>query len=185
MFDPRTAFDPQQQLLEQRTVMISGPLDTDKVSEVVALLMTLDGRSSKPVDLIVNSDGGPIADALTVLDVLQLMRAPVTTTCVGAATGTAAAVVACGTGERLATARASFSLRCSATDSFEGTAADLAVRARQLTEARARLVEALARATGQPAPSIGDALDRGGHLGADDALSFGLIDRVIEPQERG
>ena len=180
MFDSRPAFDPQQQLLEQRTVMISGPLDTTKASEVAALLMTLDGRSSKPVDLIVNSTGGPIADALSLLDVLQLMRAPVTTTCVGAATGTAAAVVACGTGERLATARASFSLRCSATEAVEGTAEDLAVRAHQLTEARARLVEAVAGATGQPAESISDAVDRGGHLGADEALAFGLIDRIVD-----
>lgn len=184
MFDPRGPFDPQLQLLEQRTVMVSGPLDAAKVAEVAAMLMTLDGRSSKPVDLIVNSPGGPIADGLSLLDVIQLMRAPVTALCAGAATGTAAALVACATGERLATARARLSLRCDGTDAFEGTAEQLTVKARELMTARDRFVEALAEASGQDPDVIADAIDRGDHLGAEEARALGLIDRVVARGER-
>ena len=60
--------------------------------------MALDGRSADPVEVIVNSEGGPLADVLAVVDVLGSMRARVDTTCLGRAKGTAAIVLACGTG---------------------------------------------------------------------------------------
>ena len=74
--------------------------------------MSLDGRSADDVELYINSDGGPLADVLTVLDVVGSMRAAVNARCVGRATGTAAVLLAGASGTRRATAHALISLRC-------------------------------------------------------------------------
>ena len=77
-----------------------GPLDGELVNGVAAELMALDGRSADDVELVINSDGGPPADVVVLLDVIGAMRAPVVTTCMGRAKGTAAVLLACGTGRR-------------------------------------------------------------------------------------
>ena len=92
--------DVETHLFARRRVLLSGVLDGDAANRVAAQLMALDGRSAEPIEIVVNSDGGPIADVLTLLDIVGLMRAPVRTVCVGRATGTAAVLVACGTGGR-------------------------------------------------------------------------------------
>ena len=77
---------------------------TATVTRVAAELMELDGRSLDDIELAVNSDGGSLGDVLGLLDVIGSMRARVATVCMGRATGSAAVLVACGTGGRLAPA---------------------------------------------------------------------------------
>ncbi len=84
--------DPLQQLYDRRTVLLGGPLDAATATRIAAQLMSLD--ADRPVELLVNSPGGPVAEVFAVLDVIALMRGPVNTTCIGRACGTAAAVLA-------------------------------------------------------------------------------------------
>lgn len=175
-----TAFDPRDTLLEQRTVMVGGALDGETVADAAARLMMLDGRSARPVELVVSGRGGPVAGVLSLLDVVGLMRAPVTTICLGPVAGTAAALVAFGSGERLATPRASFSLRCDELTTIEGSASSIAIRAEELVAVRQRLVDALVAATGGDVAAVDDAMTTGRTLDADAALDFGLIDRIID-----
>ncbi|MGZ4707250.1 MAG: ATP-dependent Clp protease proteolytic subunit [Acidimicrobiales bacterium] len=169
----------EEQLFERRRVLVSGPLDRPTATRLCAQLMALDGRSGDAVEVVVNSPGGALADVSPVLDVIELMRAPVGTTCVGTARGTAAVLVACGTGPRRAARHASISVRCDHRESFEGSAEELAGRAVELESMRQRIEGALVEATGRPAATIADELDHGPLHDASGALALGLVDEVV------
>ncbi len=168
-------------LNEQRRILVSGPLDNETVTTLAAHLMTLDGRSSDEVEVVVNSHGGPLAEIFTVLDVIDLMRAPVNLTCIGTAAGTAAALVACGTGERRAAPRASFSLRYDESVSIEGKPHELVGHVEQLVTLRTRYLELLGAATGQDETTLAEELDRGHSHTATEAVAMGLIDSIATP----
>lgn len=173
-----TFFDPREHLLDSRRILVNESLDESATGEIAAMLMTLDGRSPDPVELVISGPGGPIADVVALLDVVQLMRAPVATTCLGIANGTAAALVAAGTGRRRASQRATLSLRCDDRQHFDGHPVDVVNKAEELLTVRNQLVDRLAEATGQPDAWIGHELDRGGTLDAAAALERGLIDEI-------
>jgi ATP-dependent protease ClpP protease subunit len=99
------------QLLARRTVLLDRALDGETAMFVAAQLMTLDAEGTEHITLIVNSPGGPLDAAATVLDTIDLVRGPVDTTCLGQASGTAAVVVAAGTGRRRVGASAQLQLR--------------------------------------------------------------------------
>lgn len=170
--------DLRQQLLDQRRILVSGPLDSAATGEIAAMLMTLDGRSDESVQLVVSGPGGPITDALALLDIIGLMRAPVDTTCLGAVAGTATALVASGTGTRRAPVRATLSLRCDDPHQVDGSAADVSARADELVAVRQRYVALLAAFTGRPVDDLEPEVDRGGALDATAALALGLIDEI-------
>ncbi len=167
-------------LAEQRTILVSGTLDRQAISVLTAQLMAFDGASSRDVEIVISSPGGPISDFLPVLDVLDLMRAKVTVTAIGSVGGTAVALVAAGTGRRRAAPHARFSLRLDATQSIDGTAGDIVRHAEELSRQRARYLEALAAATGLDDDALLEASERGGSHTADEALAMGIIDSIAE-----
>ena len=163
-------------LTDQRRVLVSGPLDEEATTRVCAELMELDARSAKDVELVVNSDGGRLSDVLRLLDVIGLMRAPVRTTCVGRATGTAAMLLACGTGGRRASRHALMSLRCAEREELQGSPAALRSQLDELELVRRHVLEALAKATDRPAAELEEHLDHGSILDRQQAAALGIID---------
>jgi ATP-dependent Clp protease protease subunit len=161
-----------------RRVLLSGPLDAPTTNRVAAELMELDGRAADEVELLINSDGGRLADVLPLLDVLGLMRAPVRTRCVGRATGTAAILLACGTGGRQAARHALVSLRCTDQERIEGGPEVLRAQLEELDLVRRHVIDALAAATGRPRAELADDLDRGGVLDAAGAAALGVVDQA-------
>lgn len=138
--------------------------------------MALDGRSGDAVELIVNSDGGPLAEVLIVLDVIGSMRARVGMTCLGRAKGTAAILLACGTGNRCASAHAVITLRLHTRERIDGPADGVQ---EQLTEQRAvrqQVLAILAGATRRDADELDNSLDHGTPLDAQAVAAWGLID---------
>jgi ATP-dependent Clp endopeptidase proteolytic subunit ClpP len=136
-------------------------------------------ESTERITLIVNSSGGRLDAAATVLDTAELVRGPVDTTCLGQAGGTAAVVVAAGTGRRRAGASAQLQLRLPEVE-LVGTATrlgDEAVHHRRLHDA---IVDRLAAATGQDRRLLDRDVDRGRRLPASDAVAYGLVDDVID-----
>jgi ATP-dependent Clp protease protease subunit len=173
--------DPYDRLLAQRRVLIRGHLDADAVTRAAAELMALDADSSRSIEVLVNSSGGPMADVLGLLDVMGLVRARVSTTCFGQALGTAAAVVACGSGLRRATPNAMLSLRCAEPDAVDGVAAEVDAYAAQVRLVRDRLGDLLAAATRRPREELLRELDGGQPLDAEAARLAGLVDEVTSP----
>jgi ATP-dependent Clp protease, protease subunit len=161
---------------QTRRVVVSGPLDTGTVVRVAAELMELDGRSAADVELVINSDGGRLADVLGLLDVIAAMRARVDTACMGRATGTAAVLVACGTGRLRAGPHAMMSLRHRVPEQLAGSSAALRAQLEDLDHVRRRVVAALARATGRPPEELERDLNAGPTMDREQAVEAGLLD---------
>jgi ATP-dependent Clp protease protease subunit len=171
--------DVRTALLRQRRVMLTGALDDATVTHAAAKLMMLDGESSREVELIVNSEGGPMPAVVTLLDVFGLMRAPVRTCCIGRALGTAAVVLASGTARRTAAGNAMIGLRLQERYDVNGRAGDLERYAADLGRTRERIVAHLRDATGIDEDELTRELSDGESLTADAARARGLIDEVI------
>lgn len=174
-----TAVDARTALLRQRRVMLTGALDDVAATRVTAELMMLDGQSSREIELIINSEGGPPPDVLTVLDVLDLMRAPVATRCIGRAMGTAAVILASGTAGRAAAGNALIGLRLLDSYDVSGRAIDVERFAGQLADVRRRIAAHLGAVTGLRDDQIQQALDDGESMTAEMARARGIIDEVI------
>lgn len=166
-------------LFERRIVFVRGELDDDAGTDLCAELMALDGASSDPITLLVNSPGGPLPAAVPVLDAIALLRAPVEATVLGQALGTAAIVVATATGTRRAGPRSRLSLRVAGT-SMSGTAGEVGRAVEGWLRQRDDVVALLAARTGAPADELRRQLDEGPDLDPVAALALGLLD-TLEP----
>jgi ATP-dependent Clp protease, protease subunit len=177
--EPETGDATFAQLFARRSIWLRSALDHDAASRLAAELLALDAESHQPIELIVNSAGGPVDAALGVVDTMDLVDSPVSTLCIGQALGTAAAILACGRSGRRATPTARLSLRLASAE-LAGSASELRGQAQHLLELRDRLALRLAAATGQLPALIVIDLDDGGFITAEQAVSYGLIDGVAE-----
>jgi ATP-dependent Clp protease protease subunit len=165
------------ELLERRIVFVRDRLDHDTATLVTAQLMTLDAEDTSPVTLVVNSGGGPVDAVTGILDTIDLVRCPVDTSCVGRAEGTAAVVVAAGTGHRRCGRGATFRLRLPDLEAA-GPADRLRRDVETATRVQRELVDRLATIAGQSRALVARDVERGRLLTADEALTYGLVDEV-------
>ncbi|MDQ2728070.1 MAG: ATP-dependent Clp protease proteolytic subunit [Actinomycetota bacterium] len=170
------------QLAEQRIVLLRGELDDDLAGRVTAELIMLDASGDAPVTLHVDSGGGPIHAAFSVIDTIDLLGVPVETVCVGRAEGSAVGVVAAAP-SRQAARHARFRLS-EPSSSVAGRAVELAAWAEHHQAQLARFVERLAAATGRAGEHVEADLSVGRWLDAPAAVSYGLVDRLWEPGTR-
>lgn len=177
---------PDELGLGQRRVMIAGPLESGTVAESCSLLMYLDGLSSDPITIVVNSPGGPLGDAMALVDTLDLLRAPFTIDVLGRAHGSAGVVVTGAKGSRRIGRSASIGLQLDRrTGTPLATAGDLTHLARfdagiEATAAAAvasRVAVAADNSTATP-EWVQDQFRRGAPFGAADALEIGLVDHI-------
>jgi ATP-dependent Clp protease, protease subunit len=129
---------------------------------------------------VVNSGGGPVDAVAGILDTIDLVRCPVDTSCVGRAEGTAAVVVAAGTGRRRCGRGATFRLRLPDLEAA-GPADRLRHDVETATRVQRELVDRLAVITGQSRALVARDVERGRLLTADEAVSYGLVDEVSAP----
>ncbi|MFZ4173463.1 ATP-dependent Clp protease proteolytic subunit [Streptomyces griseoincarnatus] len=174
--------DPYAQLLEERTVVLGTRIDETAVNHVTAQLLYLEHRApDRDISVYVNSPGGPFHAMSALHDALTYVTCDVETVCLGRAEGTAALLLAAGTpGERYVLPGSRLVLRQPALpEPVEGSASDLAIRARELARIRARTEELLARYTGRPADRVRADLERDLVLDAQAAVDYGLADRIV------
>lgn len=170
-------------LLARRTIVLDGALDDGRASLVAAQLLALDGdradedEGPRPISLVINSSGGPLEAAAAVLDTIDLVADPVDTTCLGQATGTAAVVLATGTGRRRAGPSSLIRLRLPDI-ALDGRAGHLAEEAAHLGRLHDALIDRLAAATDQERRLVARDVDAGRALSADDAVRYGLVDEI-------
>jgi ATP-dependent Clp protease protease subunit len=168
--------DLARRLFEQRVVLLHGPLDDTTATRVSAELMTLDAEGDEPVTLRVDCGQAPLAPALTLMDVVELMGVPVHALCLGQVGAGAVGVVAvCARRSALPSTR--FSLTEPATQ-FESHVRNVAQWAELRADERRRFCVRVAAAVGRPAASVEEDLTRGRFFGAAEALEYGLLDEV-------
>jgi ATP-dependent Clp protease protease subunit len=163
-------------LFEQRAVLVSGFVDDGCASRVVAELMTLDAIGDAPIHLQLDSPGGTLDAAFSVMDTIDLCGVEVRVTCLGRAEGAAVGVLAVGH-YRAATEHARIRL-ADPELRMEGHARDVAAQAAAAVERVAALHERIAAATRQPVARVAADCAAGRYLAADEARDYGLVDEV-------
>jgi ATP-dependent Clp protease protease subunit len=163
-----------ERLLEQRVVALAGPLDTDDVNRAVAELALLDANGDEPVRLRLSGVGADLDGALTLVDALDLMGAPVHATVLGTLTGAAVAVLAVAD-RRTAGAHAVVHLT-EPRSPRHGLGRDVEALAAEHARQLRRLQERLAAATGQDVERIAADMRTGRLLSTEEAREYGLID---------
>jgi ATP-dependent Clp protease protease subunit len=168
-----------RRLLEQRVVLLRGPLDEVTVTRVSAELMTLDADGDDAVTLRIDCGEAALAPSLTLMDVVELMGVPVRAVCLGLVGGGAVGVLAT-CAHRAAMPSARFMLS-EPTTHMEAHVRNVAQWAELRAAERARFCERVGAATGKPAAEVGADFERGRFLGAAEALDYGLLDEVCRP----
>jgi ATP-dependent Clp protease, protease subunit len=172
--------DPMKWLRRSRSVLLYGPIEPKLTKEVTAQVLLLNAMSStKPIKVYVNSPGGVADDGFALYDLLRFVSAPVYTIVTGMA-ASAATILLLGAakGRRLVTPNARIMLHQPST-MIRGTAADIAVSAKELIRLRHRANELYARETGRTVEQIEKELSRDYWLSADEAVSYHIVDRVV------
>lgn len=153
-------------------------------SSVIAQLLYLESvDSSKPIHLYINSPGGTVTDGLAIYDTIQYVRSPVHTVAMGLAASMGSLLLAAGTaGHRMALPNARVMIH-QPHGGAQGQASDIAIQAKEILYTRTRLNEIYVKHTGQSLEVIEKSMERDNFMSAQEALAFGLIDKVIEKKE--
>jgi ATP-dependent Clp protease, protease subunit len=175
------AYDIYSRLLKERIVFITGPIEDNMASLVVAQLLFLEADNpKKEVNMYINSPGGVVTSGLAVYDTMQFVRPAVSTLCVGQAASAASLLLTAGAKDlRFALPNARIMVH-QPSGGFQGQATDIMLHAQEILNVKKRLNEIYVRHTGQPLKKIEDALERDTFMTAEAAKDFGLIDKVID-----
>ena len=175
------SFDLYSRLLKDRIIFLGTPI-TDEISNVImAQLIHLEGEDpGKDINLYINSPGGSVTSALAIYDTIEFIKPDVTTICMGQAASAAAILLAAGTnGKRFALPHARILIH-QPHGGAEGQSSDIEIQAREIQRIRDLLDSILADKTGQPLRKITEDTDRDFIMTADEAVEYGIIDRVLQ-----
>ena len=174
------AYDIYSRLLKERIVLLGSPIDDDVANLVIAQLLFLEAEDpEKPIQLYINSPGGSVTAGLAVYDTMQYVRPEIATLCIGQAASMAAWLLAAGApGRRMGLPNCRVMIH-QPMGGFQGQATDVDIQAREILKLRHRMNEILAHHVGKPVEQIAKDTERDYYLGADEALTYGLIDQVM------
>jgi ATP-dependent Clp protease protease subunit len=179
------AYDIFSRLLKDNVVFLGEAIDDHEASVVIAQMLFLEAENpEKDIYLYINSPGGEVSAGLAIYDTMQYVKPDVATICMGQAASMAAVLLAGGTkGKRFALPHARILLHQPLLRGLGGQATDIDIQAKDIVRLRQRLNEILQHHTGQAIERIFADTDRDFILEAPDALTYGLIDKVIEHRE--
>ena len=175
------AYDIYSRLLKERIIFITGPVEDNMASLIVAQLLFLEAENpKKEISMYINSPGGMVTSGLAIYDTMQFVRPPISTLCVGQAASMASLLLAAGAkGIRYALPNARILLH-QPSGGFQGQATDIMLHAAEIMALKKRLNEIYVKHTSQPLKTVEDALERDKFLTAEGAKEFGLVDAVID-----
>ncbi|MFA5252554.1 MAG: ATP-dependent Clp protease proteolytic subunit [Phycisphaerae bacterium] len=177
------AYDIYSRLLKDRIIFLGGVIDDDAANLIVAQMLFLSNESSKnDIHFYINSAGGSITAGLAIYDTMQFLRCDVATYCVGQSASMAAVLLSGGkAGKRFVLTNSRVLLHQPLIAGvLEGPATDLEIEAREILRLRAGLYNILAKHTGQSPEKIEKDCDRNLWLEAEEAISYGLADRILQ-----
>ena len=174
------SYDIFSRLLNDRIIMLSDEVNDATASLVVAQLLYLEGQDpDKDIHLYINSPGGSISAGMAIYDTMQFIKCDVSTICVGLAASMGAFLLAAGTkGKRLSLPHSEIMIH-QPLGGAKGQASDIKIQADHILFVRNRMNALLAEMTGQPLEVIERDTDRDNWMTADDAVRYGLVDKVI------
>ena len=175
------AFDIYSRLLKERIIFVTGPIEDNMSSLVIAQLLFLESENpKKEISLYINSPGGVVTAGLAMYDTMQFIRPQVATLCVGQAASAASLLLCAGEkGMRAALPNASIMVH-QPSGGYQGQATDILIHAQFTERLKRRLNEIYVKHTGQDYDTIHQALERDNFLTVEQAKDFGLIDSIFE-----
>jgi ATP-dependent Clp protease, protease subunit len=174
-------YDIYSRLLNERIIFLGTPVDDQIANLIVAQMLHLESVDpDKDISLYINSPGGSIYAGLAIYDTMQFIKPDVQTICFGMAMSMGSLLLTGGAhGKRLALPNARMLIH-QPSAGFEGQSSDIEIHAREILNTRRRIDELYANHTGQPLERVHDDMERDRFFKADEAVQYGLIDRVIE-----
>jgi ATP-dependent Clp protease, protease subunit len=174
------SYDIYSRLLKERVVFIVGPIDDHVANLIVAQLLYLESENpDKDVSLYINSPGGSVTAGLAIYDTMQFIKPNISTLCVGQAASMGAVLLAGGeSGKRFALPHSRVMIH-QPLGGFQGQASDIDIHAREILKIRDQLNQLLARHTGQTIEKIDVDTERDNFMGGEEAVAYGLIDKVL------
>jgi len=174
------SYDIFSRLLMDRIVFLGTGIDDNVANIILAQLLFLDAEDpERDIFMYINSPGGSVYAGMAIYDTMQHLRAPVSTFCVGMAASMGAVLLTAGAkGKRNALPNSRIMIH-QPSGGYSGSAADVEVAAREILHIRERLNGIVAKHTGQDIQRIADDVDRDRFMGPEEAVEYGLIDRVL------
>lgn len=174
------AYDIYSRLLRDRIIFLGSAIDDGVANTVIAQLLFLESQDkTKDIKIYINSPGGSVTAGLAILDAMNYVKPDVSTICVGMAASMGAVLLAAGKkGKRFALPNAEIMIH-QVLGGVQGQATDIKIHAERILKIKDRLNDILAKATGQKKAKVQDDTERDNFLEADEAVVYGLIDKVI------
>lgn len=178
------SYDVYSRLLRERIIFLGSPIDSEVANVMVAQLLLLDSQSQEdPINLFINCPGGEVYSGLAIYDVMQYIRAPVHTNCVGIAMSMGSVILMAGErGHRVALPNSRIMIHAGSAGFPRSSLPDLEIMAREYGDIRERMVKIYEKHTGQTPERISRDLERDYFMSPADARDYGLIDNVVEPR---
>ncbi len=174
-------FDIYSRLLNERIVFLGTPIEDQVANLVVAQLLHLEAEDpEKDISIYINSPGGSIYSGLAIYDTMQFVKPDIQTMCVGVAMSMGSLLLAGGTKGKRACLPNSRILIHQPSAGFEGQSTDIEIHAREILKVRERIDQIYAEHTGRPEEQVRSDMERDRFFTAEQALEYGLIDRVLE-----
>jgi ATP-dependent Clp protease protease subunit len=174
------AYDIYSRLLNDRIIMLHEEVNSVTASLVVAQLLFLDGDKDTDIFLYINSPGGSVTDGLSIYDTMQYINSDVSTIAMGMAASMGAFLLAAGAkGKRFALPNTEIMIH-QPSGGFQGQASDIEIHAKHTLYLKSKLNRILSERTGQPLETIERDTDRDNFLSAEDAVNYGIVDKIIE-----
>jgi ATP-dependent Clp protease, protease subunit len=180
--------DIYSRLLNDRIIFLGTPVDDQVANAIIAQMLHLDSEDpEQDINLYINSPGGSVTAGLAIYDTMRFINADVTTTALGMAASISAVLLAAGTkGKRNVLPNTRVTLHQPWIQGGPGgQASDVEIQARELVRTKRRLNEILAEATGQSFEKIERDTDRDYIMGAEEAVEYGVVDRVVNRPREG
>jgi ATP-dependent Clp protease protease subunit len=174
------AYDIYSRLLKERVIFLVGVVNEMTANLVVAQLLFLESENpEKDISIYINSPGGSVSAGLAIYDTMQFIKPDVSTLCIGQAASMGALLLAAGAKDKRFALPNSRVMIHQPMGGFQGQATDIEIHAKEILYLRQRLNEILSRHTGQDIKTIERDTERDNFFGADDAVKYGLVDKVL------
>ena len=179
------AFDIYSRLLKERVIFITGPIEDHMANLVVAQLLFLEAENpEKDINIYINSPGGSVTSGMSIYDTMSYIKPDISTLCIGQASSMAAILLTGGTkGKRFALPNSRIMIH-QPLGGFQGQATDIEIHAQEILKIRTKLNEILSQHSGKDIDKVSQDTERDNFMSGDEAVKYGLIDKVIDKRDK-
>jgi len=180
-------YDVYSRLLKERIIFLGSAIDSEVANVIVAQLILLENQNpERDIQLYINSPGGSVSAGLAIYDTMQYISSPVNTICVGLAASMGAMLLLAGSkGKRLALPHSRIMIHQPLIygSGISGQASDIEIEAKEIIKTKKTMLELMSKHTGKNTEQLDRDSDRNYYMSAQEALEYGIIDRVIQPRQ--